>query len=99
MTEHAAVIDVSRYYPAPGRRDDLLEAMHTLAAETGRREGCFGAQVCHSDRDREALVAISRWESGAALEAFASSPDFVSQREQLTPLLSRPAEREHYRPF
>ena len=99
MSEHAAVIDVSRYYPAPGRRDDLLNAMHRVAEVTGGSPGCFGAQVCQSDRDGDALVAISRWESAAALNDFASSPDFVRQREEMAQLLARPAEREHYQPF
>ncbi|MGH7776210.1 MAG: antibiotic biosynthesis monooxygenase [Candidatus Dormibacterales bacterium] len=99
MAEHAGVIDVSRYYPAPGRRGELLAAMQALAAETAAAEGCFGAQACASDLDEDALVAISRWESDAALEAFADSPDFVREREGLASLLARPAGREHYRPL
>jgi quinol monooxygenase YgiN len=98
MPEHAAIIDVSRYHPSPGRREDLLAAMRTLATRAASREGCFGAQACESDQDGEALVAISRWESEGAMEAFANSPDFIREREQLTSLLARPATREHFRP-
>lgn len=97
MAEHAAVIDVSRYYPASGKRDELLQAMRMLAAEAAETDGCFGAQVCASDRDPEALVGISRWRDAAALDAFASAPEFVSRRQGLTSLLGRPAERDHYR--
>jgi len=97
MAEHAVIIDVSRYHPASGRRNELLAAMNALAATTGGSEGCFGAQVCASDRDEEALVAISRWASPAALEAFAGSPDFMAERERMSFLLAGPAEHEHLR--
>ena len=97
MAEHAAVIDVSRYYPASGRRDDLLAAMRRLAAGAAEAEGCFGAQVCTSDRDPEALVALSRWASADALSDFADAPAFVAERDALSGLLARPAERDHYR--
>lgn len=97
MADHAVVIDVSRYYPASGKREELLTAMHALAATTSGSEGCFGAQVCASDRDEEALVAISRWASYQALEAFADSPEFVAEWERMSFLLARPAEREHFR--
>ena len=98
MVEHAVVIDVSRYYPASGQREALLAGMQKLAAATSGWEGCFGAQVCESDRDEKALVAISRWVSEEALSAFANSRDFVAEREALTPLLAAPAEHEHFRP-
>lgn len=98
MAEHAAVIDVSRYYPASGKRNELLEAMKRMADLAAASEGCFGAQACVSDHDGEALIAISRWESPSALDRFAESPDFVQERERLTSLLSKPAHREHLRP-
>lgn len=95
MADHATFIDVSRYYPAEGRRDELLEAMRRLARAASGSAGCFGAQVCASDLNPEALVAVSRWESAAALDGFAASPDFMAERESLSGLLARPAEREH----
>ena len=99
MDDHAVVIDVSRYYAASGGREELLAAMHRLAATASAWEGCFGAQVCASDRDQEALVAISRWEAEAALDAFANSPAFVADRERMSSLLARPAEHERFRPL
>jgi quinol monooxygenase YgiN len=98
MTEHAAVIDVSRYYPAPGKRDELLRAMRQMADRAASSDGCFGAQACDSDQDEEALIAVSRWESQSSLDRFAQSPEFIHEREQLTSLLSKPARREHLRP-
>jgi|SRR5579864_4266479 len=98
MTEHAAVIDVSRYYPAPGKREELLRAMKQMADRAASSDGCFGAQACDSDQDEEALIAVSRWESQAALDSFAQSPEFVHDTEQMTSLLSKPARREHLKP-
>ena len=60
MPEHAAIIDVSRYYPAPGKRQELLDAMRTLASSASSSQGCFGAQACESDQDAETLVADGR---------------------------------------
>ena len=97
MAEHASVVDVSRYYPAAGKREELLAAMRRLATAAAGSNGCFGAQICASDRDAEALVAISRWASPADLEAFANEPAFVADRDALSNLLGRPAEREHFR--
>jgi quinol monooxygenase YgiN len=98
MAEHAAVIDVSRYYPAPGKRDELLAAMKRMAERAAASKGCFGAQACDSDQDRDALVAVSRWDSQSSLDGFAQSADFVTEREQLSSLLARSAQREHLRP-
>lgn len=98
MTEHAAVIDVSRYYPAPGKHDELFAAMKKIADMAASSDGCFGAQACVSDQDGDALIAISRWDSESSLDHFAQSPEFVAQREGLTSLLSKPAHREHLRP-
>ena len=92
------MIDVSRYYPAPGKRDELLTAMKKMADRAASSKGCFGAQACESDQERDALVAISRWDSESSLDNFAQSPDFIHERERLTSLLSRPAHREHLRP-
>ena len=97
MPEHATVVDVSRYYPADGKREELREAMRGLAQATSGAAGCFGAQVCSSDHDADALVAISRWESAEALERFSSDRGFLGQAEELRSLLARPAAREHFR--
>jgi quinol monooxygenase YgiN len=70
MAEHAGLIQVTTFRPAPGRRDELL----ALCAETQQRaaaaDGCFGAQTCTADGDPDAVVAISRWRDRHSLEAF-----------------------------
>ena len=99
MAEHAAIVDISRYYPAEGKREELLGAMRRLAAAAAGSAGCFGAQACGSDQDNAALIGISRWESKSALDSFANAPDFVRERDQLKSLLARPAVREHFTPL
>ena len=98
MAEHAAVINVSRYRPASGKRDELRKAMARMAGRASSAPGCFGAQACVSDRDHETLIAISRWESQKALDAFASTAASTSEREHLEGLLGGPAQRENLTP-
>ncbi|HYM49409.1 MAG TPA: antibiotic biosynthesis monooxygenase family protein [Candidatus Limnocylindrales bacterium] len=99
MADHAAVVNVSRYRPAQGKRDQLLAAMKTMAQRAAQAKGCFGAQACASDRDHEDLVAVSRWESRQALEAFASTAASAAEQDHLKNLLHGPADRENLTPF
>jgi len=98
MAEHAAVVNVSRYRPAPGKRSDLMAAMKRMAARAADARGCFGAQACESDQDKEDLIAVSRWESVQALEAFSSAATSVTEQDHLKGLLAGPARRENLRP-
>lgn len=99
MDEHAAVVNVSRYQPARGKREDLLKAMKRMAERASSAEGCFGAQACQSDQDRETLVAVSRWKSEGALDAFSKTAESVSEQEHMDRLLDGPARRENLTPF
>ena len=99
MAEHAAVINVSRYRPAAGKRQELVAAMRRFAEKAANTKGCFGAQVCESDRDPEELVGVSRWESPQALEAFSDTAASSREREQFRGLVSGGADRENLRPI
>lgn len=99
MVEHAVVINVSRYRPASGRRDELVAAMKRMAARAAEEPDCFGAQTCSSDGDQEALVAVSRWRSPDALRTFHETAASVAEHEHLSALLSSPAEHENLTPF
>jgi quinol monooxygenase YgiN len=98
MEEHAVVVDVSRYRPAAGKRDELVAQMKKIARQAGTADGCFGAQVCTSDGDGEMLVAVSRWKSAQALDAFARDVATMAAREKLTALLGGRAQHEHLTP-
>lgn len=99
MTEHAAVVDVSRYRPAGGKRDELISGMKRIASRAAQAEGCFGAQVCSSSGDPDTLVAVSRWRSAEALEAFGREADSIAERERLTELLAGAGDHEHLTPI
>ncbi len=98
MAEHAAVINVSWYKPAEGRRDDLLAAMKRLAEEASVFDGCFGAQACVSDIEKDSLVAVSRWRNQEAMQEFARRAGAEAQRDHLTALLAEPARHENLTP-
>src|SRR5436309_13309524 len=98
MAEHAAVVNVSRYRPAAGKRADLMAAMKRMAARAADAKGCFGAQACESDQDKEDLIAVSRWESEQALEAFSSPAAAVTEQDHPKVLLAVIARREDLGP-
>ncbi|TMC10244.1 MAG: hypothetical protein E6I42_04530 [Chloroflexi bacterium] len=99
MEEHAVVLDVSRYRPVPGKRDDLLAQMKTIAERASKAEGCFGAQVCTSNGDSDVLVAVSRWKSAQDLDSFARDVATAAARDKLTDLLGGRAQHEHLTPI
>src|SRR5437667_11091765 len=98
MADHAAVVNVSRYRPAPGKRADLMAAMKRMATRAADAQGCFGAQACESDQDKEDLIGVSRWESVQALEACTSDAASVAEQEHLPGLVAGQARRENLRP-
>ena len=99
MEEHAAVLDVSRYRPADGKREEMLTEMKKIAARAIDAEGCFGAQVCTSNTDSGALIAVSRWKSRQALEKFSNEVQSIAARDKLTQLLAGRAQHEHLTPL
>jgi quinol monooxygenase YgiN len=70
MTEHASLIQVTTFRPAPGRRDEVLALCAESQERAAAADGCFGAQTCTVDEDPDAVVAISRWRDRPSLEAF-----------------------------
>lgn len=98
MEEHAVVLDVSRYRPADGKRDEMLSEMKKIAERASKAAGCFGAQVCTSSSDEHSIVAVSRWKSRAALDAFSKDVQAMASRDRLTQLLDGRAQHEHLTP-
>ena len=98
MEEHAVVLDVSRYRPADGKRDEMLAEMKKIAERATQADGCFGAQVCVSNSEKGVLVAVSRWKSRQALEKFSTEVQSMASRDKLTQLLAGRAEHEHLTP-
>jgi|SRR5579872_4566428 len=93
MAEHAAVIRIARYQAAAGKRDELLKILQDGTNQIREMEGCFGAQICSSNQSSDALVAVSRWASQAAVDNFLTQS--ASQRAQLSGLISGQPQTEH----
>ena len=93
MVEHASVVRITRFQPAPGRRDELLRGLQEGADGIRQMDGCFGAQICTVRDAPDVIVAISRWASQAALDQFLESTR--AQRAELANLAAAPPASEH----
>ena len=94
MAEHANVVRVARFRPAPGRREELVNRLQSGADGIRQRDGCFGAQICTVGEDPDAVVVISRWANQTALEQFLS--DTAAQRAEAAALTSEPPRTETF---
>jgi quinol monooxygenase YgiN len=95
MFSGAPIVVLSRFYPAPSRRAELMTLLEGLATQAVSTEACFQAQVFHSDQDEESIVLIARWTDEASLQAFLSSIITGEERE-IVELLTRPVMRERF---
>ena len=94
MAEHASVVRVARFRPATGKREELIDRLRSGAEGIRQREGCFGAQICTVREDSDAIVAISRWASQAALDQFLA--DTAAQRAEATAYTTEPPGTETF---
>jgi len=69
MAEHAHVVRVAKYRPQPGGEQDLLTALHALAAGLRGVPGLYGAQVCRVNEAPDLYAIVSRWEHEQAMQA------------------------------
>ncbi|HYL08140.1 MAG TPA: antibiotic biosynthesis monooxygenase family protein [Candidatus Udaeobacter sp.] len=96
MNEHANVVNVARHHPAGGRRDEVAGMLRVLAEDARKAPGCFGAQITSSDRDRDGLVLISRWESAEAMRKFQQQDEYTGFEREIGESLSRPLDSETF---
>jgi quinol monooxygenase YgiN len=94
MAEHAHVVRVARFRPAPAEREQLLNRLQSGVDGIRQRPGCFGAQVCTVREDPAVAVVISRWASQAALDQFLS--ETAAQRSEAAALMPEPPTTETY---
>ena len=95
MTEHAGLIQVTTFRPAPGRRDEVLALCAEIQERAAAADGCFGAQTCTVDEDPEAVAAISRWRDRHSLEAFQASEAGSSPIRVRDVLIDVPVTRQY----
>jgi quinol monooxygenase YgiN len=94
MVEHANVVRVVHFRPAPGGRDELVSRLTSGAEGIRQMEGCFGAQICNVREDPAVIVAISRWASQGALDQFLSST--TAQRAEVAAMTAEPPSTETF---
>jgi quinol monooxygenase YgiN len=97
-TDHATLVRVTHFYPNEGNRDTLVGLLKSIAESARGAEGCFGGQVCDSDQDPEAVVALSRWRDQESMQRFHESPDFTGVLREVQPTLARPSRTEQFHP-
>src|SRR5437764_5356519 len=95
MTEHAGLIQVTTFRPAPGRRDEVLTRCAEAQERAAAADGCFGAQTCTVDEDPDAVVAISRWRDRHSLEAFQAAEGGSPPNSVGDVLTDRPVTRRY----
>ena len=94
MAEHANVVRIARFRPAPGRHEELVNRLQSGVDGIRDRDGCFGAQICTLREDPDSVVVISRWENETALEQFLS--DTAAQRSEAAALTAEPPTTETF---
>ena len=97
VAEHARVIRVTRFKPAPGKGEELAQKLETLSESVRPMEGCFGVQVCSVREAPEVVVVISRWASQSALDKLMSTG--TQDMAQISGLLAEPPKAEHFEPL
>ena len=84
------VVAVATVESAPGREDELLALLETLASATHAEAACL-AYAVHRDRDAPGRFAVvERWTSPVALEAHELTPHVRAFEAAVGPLLAAP---------
>src|SRR2546428_6140412 len=94
--DHATLVRVTHFYPSEGNRDTAVGLLKAIAESARKAPGCYGAQICASDQDPEAVVTVSRWHDRGAMDRFQESPDFSGVMREVQPAMARPSRTEHY---
>jgi quinol monooxygenase YgiN len=71
------VIVIGRGRCAPGKRDELVEAMRWMQGESRQEPGCLRYGFYTSVEDPDEFVAVEEWESGEALRAHFAAPSIA----------------------
>lgn len=94
MAEHAHIVRIARYQPAPGKRGELLKRLQDGVPQVRDMEGCFGVQICESRESPGELVAVSRWASQSALDLFLREAS--AEMGELAQLMTGAPATEHF---
>ena len=82
------VVVTAVFRPAPGRHDELVEALRSTIPGVHEEQGCLLYAI--HDADDGTITMIEKWESAAALEAHASGTAVKPLQAATAELLAEP---------
>lgn len=88
---------IATFVAAPGKEDELEEALVALVEPTRREAGCLRYDLVRGHGRSAELVFIEEWESVAQLDAHSQTDHIHAAQARVAPLLSGPASIERYR--
>jgi len=83
------VVVTAVFQPAPGRRDDLVEALRTTMPGVHAETGCQLYAI--HDAEDGTITMIEKWDSVADLDAHGSGPAVASLGAAIEGLVTEPA--------
>lgn len=85
----SAVVVVATFHPAPGRTDELIEAVTAAIPEVHDEDGC---ELYALHRDGDTVVMIEKWASREALGVHSRGAALTALGPKLRDLVSGPAD-------
>jgi quinol monooxygenase YgiN len=82
------VVVTAVFHPAPGRKDDLVEAFRSTIPGVHAEAGCLLYAI--HDADDGTITMIEKWESVADLDAHGSGPAVAAPSAATRELLAAP---------
>ena len=88
---------IATFVAAPGKEDELEEALVALVEPTRREAGCLRYDLVRGHGRPGELVFIEEWESVPQLDAHSQTDHIRAIQARVAPLLGAPASIERYR--
>jgi quinol monooxygenase YgiN len=88
---------IATFMAAPGKEDELEEALVALVEPTRREAGCLRYDLVRGHGRSAELVFIEEWESVPQLDAHSQTDHIRAVQARVAPLLGAPASIERYR--
>jgi quinol monooxygenase YgiN len=88
---------IATFVAAPGKEDELEEALVALVEPTRREAGCLRYDLVRGHGRSAELVFIEEWESVPQLDAHSQTDHIRAAQARVAPLLGAPASIERYR--
>ena len=92
----AGVVRIATFEARPGQVDGLLDAAQKNASDARAADGCLSAEVCVAPEDSDTVLVVSRWRSGADLQAFLDWHESHAHGA-VSPYAARPPRAVHHR--